>query len=82
MTGNEIREKIEEIMEDAKERYKLDDSEAESTLAYARRKMELNGKPDDYILLLLPDELRNYAFRRAVNATTMLRAMERRQSHV
>ena len=35
------------------------------------RKMELVQAPPEYILLLLPDELKNYCFRCAVNALGM-----------
>lgn len=43
------------------------------------RKIELTGQTEDYLKLLLPDELKNYVFRRAVNAKTMLRPMKKEE---
>lgn len=46
---------------------------------YCERKMDVNKieNREEYLPLLFKDELKNYLFRQYVNATTMLRAMER-----
>ncbi len=48
-------------------------------LWYCERKMDVNKieNREEYLPLLFKDELKNYLFRQYVNATTMLRAMER-----
>lgn len=48
-------------------------------LWYCERKMDVNKieNREGYLPLLFKDELKNYLFRQYVNATTMLRAMER-----
>lgn len=43
----------------------------DSVIEYSFRKMELLKVPPEYILLLLPDELKNHCFRCAVNAQGM-----------
>lgn len=67
--SQEVREQLE------KEGYVLTSAEYEALLQYTARKSRLNKKPDDYIPLLLWDEIRNYFFRNAINATTLLRRM-------
>lgn len=72
------REEIAEIVADFRESTcEISDEEVEDVLKLCRRKMEITGKEDSYLKLLLPDELRNHIFRRAINATTMLRQMEK-----
>lgn len=46
---------------------------------YCRRKMDVAGIGDreEYLPLLFEDEIRNYFFRNAVNAATMLRILEK-----
>ncbi|MCC8157493.1 MAG: hypothetical protein LIO54_09495 [Oscillospiraceae bacterium] len=67
--SQEVREKLE------KDGYVLASAEYEALLQYTARKSRLNKKPDDYIPLLLEDEIGNYFFRNAINATTLLRRM-------
>ena len=55
----------------------ISDDEAGEVIDLCKRKIALTGKTDDYMKLLLPDELKNYVFRRAVYATTILRQMEK-----
>lgn len=55
----------------------ISDEEVEEVLALCRRKIRITGQKENYMKLLLPDELKNYIFRRAVNATTALRRMEK-----
>ncbi len=49
------------------------DEEVESILRLCRRKMEITGRPKGYMKLLLPDELKNYCFRMAVNMDSLAR---------
>ncbi len=57
----------------------ISDEEAECILLYCNRKMDVckTENREEYLLLLYVDEVRNYLFRRAVNATTMLRKLEK-----
>ena len=45
----------------------IDDETAEEVLAYAKRKCELNHKPDEYLPLLYENELTDYFMRLAIN---------------
>lgn len=45
----------------------IDDDVADEVLAFAKRKCELNRKPDDYLPLLYENELRDYFMRLYVN---------------
>lgn len=72
------REEIAEVVNSFRnEVCDISDEEVEEVLRLCRRKIEITGQKESYMKLLLPDELRNYIFRRAVNATTMLRQMEK-----
>ena len=72
------QERIAEIVADFRKNIcEISDEEVEEVLKLCRRKMEITGKEDGYLKLLLPDELKNHVFRRAINATTMLRQMEK-----
>lgn len=72
------REEIAEIVAGfRKTTCEISDEEVEEVLRLCKRKMEITGKDESYLELLLPDELRNHIFRRAVNATTILRQMEK-----
>ena len=44
------------------------DEVVDRIIEHSIRKMELVQAPPEYILLLLPDELKNYCFRCAVNS--------------
>ena len=54
------------------------DEVVDRIIEHSFRKMELVQAPLEYILLLLPDELKNYCFRCAANARGMenMRAKE------
>lgn len=70
------REEIEGIVDSFRnEVCDISDEEAGEVIRLCERKIEITGQAEDYMKLLLPDELRNYIFRRAVNATTELRQM-------
>lgn len=57
----------------------LSGEEADEIYRHCLRKMEVAKvkNPDEYIFLLFPDEIKNYLFRQAVNATTILRMLEK-----
>lgn len=57
----------------------LMDSEAEMVCDYCYRKMDAEGilNQDEYLPLLYSDELRDYLFRREVNAITMRLTMRK-----
>lgn len=69
---------IEEIVSEfRKSIYNISDEDVEDVLELSRRKIEITGQLEDYMKLLLPDELKNHCFRMAVNATTIFRRMEK-----
>lgn len=57
-----------EITEAFQRQTGIADEVVDKIIEHSFRKMELIQAPPEYILLLLPDELKNYYFRRAVNA--------------
>lgn len=72
------QEEIKEIVDNFRnEVCDISNEEVDEVIRLCERKIEITGQPKDYMKFLLPDELRNYIFRRAVNATTMLRQMEK-----
>ncbi len=56
----------------------ISDEDAEYILGYCNRKMDVCKikNRDEYLPLLYADEVKNYFFRKSVNAATMLRKME------
>lgn len=56
----------------------ITDEEAGEVYVYCLRKMEVANveKPEQYIELLYPDELKHYIMRHGINACTILRQME------
>ena len=69
---------IEEIVSEfRKSIYNISDEDVEDVLELSRRKIEITGQLEDYMKLLLPDELKNHCFRMAVNATIIFRQMEK-----
>lgn len=69
---------IEQIVSEfRKSTYNVSDEAVEDVLKLCRRKMEITGQREDYMKLLLPDELKNHCFRMAINATAVLRQMEK-----
>lgn len=48
--------------------FAVSDDVAERVLGYAKRKCELNHKPDDYLPLLYKNELTDYFMRLAITA--------------
>ena len=51
--------------------YILEDSEYEKVVTYARRKAEVSGKDESYMPYLLPDVIREWVTRQAINAVTI-----------
>lgn len=63
----------------AKEDVHISQETVDYVLKCSERKMDVNGikNREEYLPLMLKDELKNYLFRQYVNATTMQRAAER-----
>lgn len=67
-------EQVKQIVENFRQEvYSIDDEGVMEVLELCKRKMELSKKPDSYLYLLLPDELRNYCVRLVVNICGMQR---------
>lgn len=60
--------------------FAIDDDVAEEVLAYAKRKCELNHKPDDYLPLLYENELTDYFMRLYINLRGELNHVRRMQA--
>lgn len=74
-------EQLKQIVENFRQEiYPIGNEGVEEVLKLCKRKMEISKKPDSYLYLLLPDELKNYCVRMAVNTAGMMNLMERRCS--
>lgn len=74
-------EQLKQIVESFRQEiYPIDDEGVTEVLELCKRKMEISKKPDSYLYLLLPDELKNYCVRLAVNIEGLQNLMERRCS--
>lgn len=71
MSDQEIAEKMVEIVDEFQRQTGMPDKVADSVVRHCFRKMELIDAPVEYILLLLPDELKNACFRSWINKRTM-----------
>lgn len=60
--------------------FSIDDDVADEVLAYAKRKCELNRKPDDYLPLLYENELTDYFMRLYINLRGELNHVRRMQT--
>lgn len=60
--------------------FTIDDDVADEVLAYAKRKCELNHKPDDYLPLLYENELTDYFMRLYINLRGELNHVRRMQT--
>lgn len=69
--GDEMVEKLVEIALNVAEqmKYPFTSQEVIKVLKHTERKMELNGKGDDYLPLLFADELKDYVIRIAINVS-------------
>ena len=58
----------------------IQDEEIEMVYQLCQRKMEVGkiSNKEEYLPILFKDELRNYLFRRVVNATSLVNMVERR----
>ena len=70
MSQTEIDEIVSEFR---KSIFYISDEEVANVLWLCRRKIEISGRPEDYLKLLLPDELKNHCFRIAVNMISFAR---------
>ncbi len=52
--------------------YWFDDDEIEWVLRFTERKIEINGKGDDYLPILFENELRDYIARAAINVRGLM----------
>lgn len=57
--------------------FAIDDETAEEVLAYAKRKCELNHKPDEYLPLLYENEMTDYFMRLAINLRGEMNRVQR-----
>ena len=71
MSDQEIAEKMVEIVDEFQRQTGMPDEVADNVVRHCFRKMELIDAPAEYILLLLPDELKNACFRSWINKRTM-----------
>ena len=72
-------EQLKQIVENFRQEiYYIEDDGVSEVLELCKRKIEMSKKPDSYLYLLLPDELKNYCIRLAVNVRGMQNSMERR----
>lgn len=70
MSQTEIEKIVSEFREST---YDISDEEVMDILRLCRRKIEITGQQEDYMKLLLSDELKNYCFRMAVNMISLAR---------
>lgn len=72
-------ERLKQVVENFRQEiYPIDDEGVTEVLELCKRKMEISKKPENYLYLLLQDELKNYCVRLAVNITGIQNLMERR----
>lgn len=71
MSEEEIAEKMVEITDEFQRQTGMPDEVVDNVVRHCFRKMELVSAPADYILLLLPDELKNACFRSWINKKSM-----------
>lgn len=74
-----MSEELQKIVDEYREKeIHISDEEAEQILWLCNRKMEISKIEDreEYLPLLFKDEVKNYLFRRGVNAVTLLRSLE------
>lgn len=74
-----MNEELKEIVEGYRtEGIHISDEEVNEILWLCNRKMEISKIEDieEYLPLLFKDEVKNYLFRRGVNAVTLLRSLE------
>lgn len=71
MSDQEIAEKMIEITDEFQRQTGMSDKVVDNVVRHCFRKIELVSAPAEYILLLLPDELKNACFRSWINKRTM-----------
>ena len=78
MKSEEIAKGMLKITSKFQQETVLTDKVINRIIEHCFRKMELTNQSVEYILILLPDELRNYCFRYMVNTQSIEIASERR----
>lgn len=68
MTAEEIAQEMWNITADFQKQTGISDGVVDEVIKHCFRKMQLTNQPAEYILLLLPDELKDYCFRCMINA--------------
>lgn len=76
MSEEEIAEKMVEITDEFQRQTGMPDEVVDNVVRHCFRKMELVSAPADYILLLLPDELKNACYRSWINKRSIELAMK------
>ncbi len=74
MSQTEIEEIVSEFRKSV---YDISDEAVTDVLKLCRRKIEIAGQQEDYMKLLLPDELKNYCFRMVINIVSFARTAEK-----
>lgn len=65
------------VAEFRKSGIKISDKEVKEVVELCEKKIKLTCQKPEYMELLLPDELRNYCYRKAVNTITLFGEFER-----
>lgn len=70
----QIQEKeLQKIREEAQKKgFELSDEEFENIVQLAKRKVEISKKGECYLLLLLPDAIKEYYFRACITGISIL----------
>lgn len=71
MSEEEIAEGMLKITDEFQRQTGMPDEVVDNVIRHCFRKMELVSAPAEYILLLLPDELKNACFRSWINKRSM-----------
>lgn len=71
MSEKEIAEGMLKITDEFQRQTGMPDEVIDNVIRHCFRKMELVSAPAEYILLLLPDELKNACFRSWINKRSM-----------
>lgn len=76
-----MTEEIDGIVAEFRENVcEISDEEVAEVIWLCQRKIEITGQKEDYMKLLLPDELKNHCFRNVVSALSILRMHEKEWS--
>ena len=71
------REIVDQIVRELRNNgFDISDEEVQQAELHCRRKIKVAGKDEGYFEMLFPDVLREYLFRRTLNAISLLSMME------